>query len=101
MIFYFRFDGRTVQLEYTFSCFDESEAEAESFSAYCVRCVRKELEAFGCKLGKIECKAEEADTSWLDRLEDSIFGPQKSATPDMGTHKSPALTGKKRPGTER
>ena len=97
----FRFDGRTVQLEYTFSCFDESEAEAESFSAYCVRCVRKELEAFGCKLGKIECKAEEADTSWLDRLEDSIFGPQKSATPDTGTHKSPALTGKKRPGTER
>ena len=78
----FHFDGRTVQLEYTFSCFDENEAEAESFSAYCVRCVRKELEEFGCKVGKIECKAEEADTSWLDRLEDAVFGP-KEAEPAM------------------
>ena len=74
----FHFDGRTVQLEYTLSCFDENEAEAESFSAYCVRCVRKELEEFGCKVGKIECKAEEADTSWLDRLEDAVFGPKEA-----------------------
>ena len=74
----FHCDGRTVQLEYTFSCFDENEAEAESFSAYCVRCVRKELEEFGCKVGKIECKAEEADTSWLDRLEDAVFGPKEA-----------------------
>lgn len=74
----FHFDGRTAQLEYTFSCHDENAAEAESFSAYCVRCVRKELEAFGCKVGKIECKAEEADTSWLDRLEDEIFGPKEA-----------------------
>ena len=33
----FHFDSRMVQLEYTFSCHDENEAEAESFSAYCVR----------------------------------------------------------------
>jgi len=65
-----------VQLEYTFSCHDENEAEAESFSAYCVRCVQKELEGFGCKIRKIDCKAEEADMSWLDELEDAIFGPR-------------------------
>ena len=72
----FHFDGRNVQLEYTFSCCDENEAEAESFSAYCVRCVQKELEGFGCKIRKIDCKAEEADMSWLDELEDAIFGPR-------------------------
>ena len=75
----FRFDGRMVQLEYTFSCHDENEAEAESFSAYCVRCVQEALEGFGCKIRKIDCKAEEADMTWLDRLEDAIFGPRDSA----------------------
>ena len=74
----FHFDGRTVQLEYTFSCHDENEAEAESFSKYCVRGVQEELEEFGCKIRKIECKAEEADTSWLDRLEDAVFGPKEA-----------------------
>ncbi len=54
----FRFDdhdGRKVQLEYTFSCHDENEAEAESFSEYSVQCVKKELESFGCKIRKIDC----------------------------------------------
>ena len=37
----FHFDGRMVQLEYTFSCHDENKAEAESFSDYCVRGVQK------------------------------------------------------------
>ena len=74
----FHFDGRTAQLEYTFSCHDENEAEAESFSKYCVRGVQEELEEFGCKIRKIECKAEEADTSWLDRLEDAVFGPKEA-----------------------
>lgn len=55
----FRFDGRRCCLAYTFSCFDENEAEAESFSQYCVRGVQKELEAFGCKLTGIDCTAEE------------------------------------------
>lgn len=72
----FQFDGRMVQLEYTFSCHDENEAEAESFSAYCVREVQKELEGFGCKIRKIDCKAGEADMSWLDQLEDVVFGPR-------------------------
>ena len=75
----FHFDGRMVQLEYTFSCHDENEAEAESFSDYCVRGVQKELEGFGCKIRKIDCKAGEADMSWLDELEDAIFGPRDSA----------------------
>ena len=75
----FQFDGRTVTLEYTFTCHDENKAEAESFSTYCVRCVQKELESFGCKVRRIDCKAEEADMSWLDRLEDAIFGPRESA----------------------
>nr|WP_325296554.1 hypothetical protein [uncultured Oscillibacter sp.] len=75
----FQFDGRTVKLEYTFTCHDENKAEAESFSAYCVRCVQKELEEFGCKVQKIDCKAEEAEMAWLDQLEDAIFGPRESA----------------------
>ena len=76
----FHFDGRTAQLEYTFSCHDENEAEAESFSAYCVRCVQKEREAFGCKIKKIDCKAEEADLTWFDELEDAIFGPREATS---------------------
>ena len=89
----FQFDGRKVQLEYTFFCHDENEAEAESFSEYCVQCVKKELESFGCKIRKIDCKAEEADMSWLDALEDQIFGPRTSApkleqAPEKTTSKS-------------
>ena len=75
----FHFDGRMVQLEYTFSCHDENEAEAESFSDYCVRGVQKELEGFGCKIRKIDCKAEEADMSWYEAFEDAVFGPRDSA----------------------
>ena len=58
----FHFNGRTVKLEYTFSCHDENAAEG-----------------FGCKVQKIDCKAEEADMTWLDQLEDAIFGPRESA----------------------
>ena len=58
---------------------DENEAEAESFSAYCVRGIQDKLEEFGCKIRKIDCVAEEADMTWLDRLEDAIFGPRDSA----------------------
>lgn len=75
----FHLEGRMVQLEYTFSCHDENEAEAESFSAYCVRGIQDKLEEFGCKIRKIDCVAEEADMTWLDRLEDAIFGPRDSA----------------------
>lgn len=75
----FHFDGRMVQLEYTFSCHDENKAEAESFSDYCVRGVQKELEGFGCKIRKIDCKAEEADMSWYEAFEDAVFGPRDSA----------------------
>lgn len=73
----FHFNGRAGWVEYTFSCHDENEAEAESFSDYCVRCAQKKLEVFGCKIGKIDCKAEEADLSWLDALEDQLFGPRQ------------------------
>lgn len=71
----FQFNGRHVDLEYTFSCHDESKEEAESFSDYCVKSVRKDLESFGCKLLQTRCTAEEADMTWLDRLEDAVFGP--------------------------
>ena len=73
----FHFDGRRAQLEYTFTCHDENEAEAESFSAYCVQCVQEELEEFGCKVDKINCSAGEADMTWMDRLEDAVFGPRE------------------------
>ena len=71
----FQFDGRRVDLEYTFTCHDESKEEAESFSDHCVKSVRKDLESFGCNLTGIHCTAEEADITWLDRLEDAVFGP--------------------------
>jgi len=73
----FHCNGRWVELDYTFSCHDESEAEAESFSSYCVRGIQEELEAFGCKLTQISCKAEKADRTWLDELENAIFGPKE------------------------
>lgn len=76
----FHFNGRIVQLEYTFSCHDENKAEAESFSEYCVQNIQKELEEFGCKIRKIGCKAEEADMTWLDMLEDAVFGPREAGT---------------------
>lgn len=76
----FSFDGRHCGLKYTFSCFDENEAEAESFSQYCVRKVQKELESFGCKLLDINCTTEEADMTWLDQLEDAIFGLRQDST---------------------
>lgn len=72
----FRFDGRWADLAYTFSCHDDTEAEAESFSAYCVRDVQKQLEEFGCRLTQTKCTAEEADMTWLDELEDAVFGPR-------------------------
>ena len=101
----FRFGGRDGDFQYTFTCHDENEAEAERFSEFCVRGIQQELEAFGCKIKKINCTAEEMDMGWLDKLEDAIFGPQKPAVeqnrPDAGTRKTPAHAGKKRPGTER
>lgn len=52
--------GHNVELHYKFECHDESRAEAESFSRYCVNGVRQKLEAFGCRIAGIECRAEEA-----------------------------------------
>lgn len=92
----FRFDDFNAMLEYTFSCHDENEAEAESFSAYCVRGVQKKLEEFGCKVRRISCKAEEADMTWLDELEDAIFGPR-----EQPKEASPSTPKKRRPGQER
>lgn len=78
----FHFDGRKCCLEYTFSCHDESEAEAESFSEYCVQRVQEELEKFGCRLSRINCSAQEADMTWLDELEDAIFDPRQAEQED-------------------
>lgn len=76
----FSFQGnRTVHLDYVFQCHDENEAEAESFSRYCVHDVKRELEAFGCKVTGIDCKAGEMDMSWYEAFEDAIFGPRDSA----------------------
>ena len=69
----FQFHGRRTELEYTFSCHDESAEEAESFSTYCLRTVQSDLEAFGCQLRQIRCTAKEADMTWLDQLEDKVF----------------------------
>lgn len=94
----FRFENRWVWLEYTFSCHDENKAEAESFSAYCVREVQKQLEEFGCKVKQVRCSATEADMTWLDQLEDAVFGPREQPPEEKG--KSTAKN-KKRSGQER
>ena len=62
-----------VQLKYQFSCNDENEAEAESFSKSCVEDIRRELEGKGYRIEKISCTAEEMDMKWLDELEDMVF----------------------------
>ena len=41
----FTFSGYKVKVEYTFSCHDENEAEAERFSNYCLQNIRQGLEA--------------------------------------------------------
>ncbi len=98
----FRFDGPRVRLEYTFSCHDENTAEAESFSTYCVRGVQKELEKFGCKVTRVKCIASEADMTWLDQLEDAVFGPRKqSHEEEKGSALPSRKKGKKRSGPER
>lgn len=81
----FRFDGQRVDLEYTFSCYDENAGEAESFSEYCVREIQDELERFGCRLIRVACSAEEADMTWLDQLEDAVFGPRETSQRSGGT----------------
>ena len=63
-----------VQLKYQFSCNDENEAEAESFSSSCVEDIREELEGKGYRIERISCTAEEMDMEWLDKMEDMVFG---------------------------
>lgn len=71
----FRFlSNYKVLLKYQFSCNDENEAEAESFSRSCVEDIRMELEEKGYCIERISCTAEEMDMEWLDKLEDMVFG---------------------------
>lgn len=81
----FQFIGSTALLEYTFSCCDEDEAEAESFSEYCVREVQAELEEFGCRITQIQCEATEADITWWDQFEDAVFGPRDKPLGQAGS----------------
>ena len=62
-----------ILLEYCFSCNEENEAEAESFSKSFVEDIRERLGDKGFTIEKISCKAEEMDMGWLDDLEDKIF----------------------------
>ena len=73
----FTFDGRNARVQYIFSCHDDSPAEAESFSRFCVNGVKPRLQAFGCVVQAVTCHAEEADMTWLDELEDRLFGKAK------------------------
>ncbi len=75
----FWFQGKQIELHYKFECHDESEAEAESFSRYCVHGVKRELEAFGCKVTEIDCKAGEMDMVWYDQFEGAMFDSRDSA----------------------
>lgn len=70
----FSFSGYKAKVEYTFSCYDENEAEAESFSRYCLRAIKEKLQDQGYQMEQITCKAGEMDMGWLDRLEGMWFG---------------------------
>ncbi len=58
-----------------------NEAEAESFSRFCVEDIRHELEEKGYRIKKNNCTAEDMDMDmeWLDRPEDLVFprGPSQ------------------------
>lgn len=69
----FGFCGYKARLEYTFSCHDENEEEAESFSDSSLRDIREELAERGYHIEQITCKAEEMSMEWLDRMEDMCF----------------------------
>ena len=81
----FRFSGSMVFLEYMFSCCDENEVEAESFSEYCVREVQKELESYGCRMIQVQCRAKEADMTWWNQFEDAVFGPRDKPSEQVGS----------------
>lgn len=70
----FTFSGYKVNVEYTFSCNDDNEAEAESFSAYCLRDIQEQLQAQGYTIEKVDCTASEMDMGWLDQMERMWFG---------------------------
>ena len=70
----FTFSGYKVKVGYTFSCHDENEAEAESFSNYCLQNIRQELQEQGYTMENVACEASEMDMGWLDRLEEMWFG---------------------------
>ena len=70
----FTFWGYKVKAEYNFTCNDENEAEAESFSNYCLQAIREALQERGYTIEKVTCTASEMDMGWLDRLEGMWFG---------------------------
>ncbi|MCQ5042492.1 hypothetical protein [Dysosmobacter welbionis] len=96
----FKFSGQKVKLQYVFKCCDENNEEAESFAAYCVRCVKEELEDFGYEVKKIECSAEEADMSWLDWLEDAVF-ESRDPSPVLNRGANTEMNKKGKAGPER
>lgn len=61
-------------MKYTFSCHDENETEAESFSNYCLQNIREGLQEKGYTMEKVACEVGEMDMVWLDRLEAMWFG---------------------------
>ena len=63
-----------VRVGYTFSCNDENEQEAESFSEYYTRGIQEKLKELGYEVKRITCVASEMDMGWLDRLEQIWFG---------------------------
>lgn len=60
-------------VEYSFSCNDTSEDEAESFARYKIHEASEVLDNYGFMLKSEYYDAEEADMGWLDELEANIF----------------------------
>lgn len=69
-----QFIGYKARVGYTFSCNDENEQEAESFSDYSTRGIQEKLKELGYEVKRITCVASEMDMGWLDRLEQMWFG---------------------------
>ena len=76
----FTFSGYKVKVEYTFSCHDENEAEAESFSNYCLQNIREGLQEKGYTMEKVTCEASKMDIDTTFREADTMMHYERVRT---------------------
>lgn len=65
----FKFKGYKVWLDYLFTCHDENEDEAQSFSQSCIETnIKDELEELGYSIEQIYCEAQEMEIAWYEEF---------------------------------